>query len=74
MHLLQFVVSSILPLIASISGLFLKNYNQRLLARQVVINIASMVLFLVVIDVSLFFQYISWFASFFQFMFGLNGV
>ncbi|MFX0203614.1 MAG: prenyltransferase [Candidatus Hodarchaeota archaeon] len=59
LDLKPFVVFSFLPLIASINGLFLKNCNQRLLVRQVVINIASMVLFLVIIDASLFFQYIS---------------
>jgi len=53
-----FVIFSVLPLIASVSGILLNTNNRRLLVRQVMINMASMILFLFLIDSSLFFQYI----------------
>jgi len=52
-----FVLFSILPLMASISSLLLKTKNRRLFVRQVMINMASMILFLFLVDVSLLFQY-----------------
>ena len=53
-----FVAFSILPLIASISSLLLHANTRKILVRQVMFNMASMILFLFLIDVSLFFQYI----------------
>ena len=49
-----FVLFSILPLMASINSLLL---NRRFLVRQVMINMASMILFLFLADVSLLCQY-----------------
>jgi 1,4-dihydroxy-2-naphthoate octaprenyltransferase len=53
-----FVIFSILPLMASVSGLLLNTNNRGLLVRQVMVNMASMILFLLLIDFSLFLQYI----------------
>jgi 1,4-dihydroxy-2-naphthoate octaprenyltransferase len=48
-----FVLFSMIPLIASITGLLVNMDNRRLLVRQVMINMASMILFLLLIDFSL---------------------
>jgi len=56
--LTSFVIFSIIPLVASISG-FLVNINDRkLMVRQVMINMTSLILFVLLIDVSLFFHYL----------------
>lgn len=55
----SFVLFSMIPLIASIIGLSINIHNRRLLVRQVMINMTSMILFLVLIDVSLFLNYAS---------------
>lgn len=51
-----FVIFSMFPLAASISGLLLNKNNRRLLVRQVMINMASMILYLFLIDANLLFQ------------------
>ncbi len=53
-----FITLSILPLVASISGLILETNNRRRLVRQIMINMASIILFLFLVDVSLLFQYL----------------
>lgn len=53
-----FIMFSILPLMASISGLLLNTKNRRHLVRQIIINMASIILFLFFIDASLLFQYL----------------
>ena len=53
-----FIMFSILPLMASISGLLLNTTNRRHLVRQIIINMTSMILFLFFIDASLLFQYL----------------
>jgi 1,4-dihydroxy-2-naphthoate octaprenyltransferase len=53
-----FIMFSILPLMASISGLLLNTNNRRHLVRQIIINMTSMILFLFLIDASLLFQYL----------------
>lgn len=53
-----FIMFSILPLMASISGLLLNTKNRRHLVRQTIINMASIILFLFFIDASLLFQYL----------------
>ena len=53
-----FVIFSVLPLMASVSGLLLNTNSRRLLVRQVMINMASMILFLFLIDFILCLQYI----------------
>ena len=52
-----FVLFSILPLMASINSLLLNRKNRIFLVRQVMINMASMILFLFLVNVSSFFQY-----------------
>jgi 1,4-dihydroxy-2-naphthoate octaprenyltransferase len=57
--LTSFTIFSIIPLSASISG-FLINMNcRKFMVRQVMINMASMILFLLLIDVSLILHYLS---------------
>jgi 1,4-dihydroxy-2-naphthoate octaprenyltransferase len=56
--LTSFVLFSILPLAASISGFLININDRKLLVRQVMINMASLVLFVLLIDVSLFFHYL----------------
>lgn len=51
------VLLSIIPLVASISGLLINIDNRKLLLRQVMVNMASMILFILLIDVSLFLNY-----------------
>jgi len=53
-----FIMFSILPLMASISGLLLNTENRRHLVRQIIINMTSIILFLFFIDASLLFQYL----------------
>jgi 1,4-dihydroxy-2-naphthoate octaprenyltransferase len=53
-----FIMFSILPLMASISGLLLNTENRRHLVRQIIINMSSIILFLFFIDASLLFQYL----------------
>ena len=53
-----FIMFSILPLMASISGLLLNTKNRRHLVRQIIINMTSIILFLFFIDASLLFQYL----------------
>ena len=52
----SFIPFSVIPLIASIGSLLVNTKNRTLLVRQVMINITSLILFLFLIDVSLFFQ------------------
>lgn len=54
-----FVIFSVIPLTASIAGLLVNMKNRRLLVRQVMINMASMILFLLLIDISLFLRYLT---------------
>ena len=51
-----FVAFSILPLLASISSYLWRTMNRKYLVRQVMINMASMILFLLLMDMSLLFQ------------------
>lgn len=53
-----FAIFSIFPLAASISGLLFDANNRRLLVRQVVVNMVSMILYLFLIDANLLFQLI----------------
>ena len=53
----SFVLFSLIPLIASITGLLINTHDRKVLVRQVMINMASMILFLVLIDVNLFLNY-----------------
>ncbi len=53
---IPFVVFSIVPLLASIGSFLWRPTNRKYLVRQVMINMASMILFLLLIDVSLFYQ------------------
>ncbi len=53
-----FIMFSILPLMASISGLLLSTKNRRHLVRQIIINMTSIILFLFFVDASLLFQYL----------------
>lgn len=53
-----FIMFSILPLMASISGLLLNTKNRRHLVRQIIINMTSIILFLFFVDASLLFQYL----------------
>jgi 1,4-dihydroxy-2-naphthoate octaprenyltransferase len=53
-----FAVFSMFPLAASMSGLLFDTNDRRLLVRQVMVNMASMILFLFLIDASLLSQYI----------------
>lgn len=53
-----FIMFSILPLMASISGLLLNTKNRRHLVRQTIINMTSIILFLFFVDASLLFQYL----------------
>lgn len=57
-NVMPFAVFSFLPLIASVSGLVFQATTRTVLVRQVLVNMASMILYLVLIDVSLFYQYI----------------
>ena len=52
-----FIMFSILPLMASISGLMLNTNNRQNLVRQMIINMTSIFLSLFFIDASLLFQY-----------------
>ena len=52
-----FVLFSIIPLIASIAGLLVNINNRKLLVKQVMVNMTSMILFLLLMDVSLFLYY-----------------
>ncbi|MEJ2242499.1 MAG: hypothetical protein P8Y18_10215 [Candidatus Bathyarchaeota archaeon] len=56
--LVPFAAFSIFPLIASISSLLWRTPNRKFLVKQVVINMASMIFFLFLMDVNLFLQYI----------------
>jgi 1,4-dihydroxy-2-naphthoate octaprenyltransferase len=51
------VLFSMIPLIASITGLLGNIDNRELLVRQVIVNMTSMILFLLLIDASLFVYY-----------------
>jgi 1,4-dihydroxy-2-naphthoate octaprenyltransferase len=51
------VLFSMIPLIASIMGLLVNIDNKKLLVRQVMVNMTSMILFLLLIDASLFLYY-----------------
>jgi 1,4-dihydroxy-2-naphthoate octaprenyltransferase len=53
-----FLIFSLIPLIAAITGVILNTKSRYSLVRQVMFNIASMILFLFLIDVSLIFQYV----------------
>jgi 1,4-dihydroxy-2-naphthoate octaprenyltransferase len=55
----SFIIFSFIPLMASTTTLLANTKNRTILVRQVMINITSTILFLVLIDVSLFFQLIS---------------
>ncbi len=57
-NVMPFAVFSFLPLIASISGLVFQETTRTVLVRQVMVNMASMILYLFLIDASLFYQYI----------------
>ena len=57
--LTSFVIFSIIPLAASISGLLININDRKSLVRQVMINMASMILLLFLIDVSLLLNYLS---------------
>ncbi len=52
------VFFSILPLLASIVSLLSKTNNRRVLIRRVMFNMTSLVLFILLIDLSLLFQFI----------------
>lgn len=54
-----FIIFSIFPLIASITGILLNTKNRTTIVRQVMINMASMILFLFLIDAILFFQFLT---------------
>ena len=56
--LIPFAVFSIFPLFASISSYLWKTSNRKFLVKQTLINMASMIFFLFIIDMNLFFQYI----------------
>jgi 1,4-dihydroxy-2-naphthoate octaprenyltransferase len=56
--LTPFIVFSLFPLIASISSLVSNTKKRAILVRQVMINMSSMILFLFLIDASLFFQFV----------------
>lgn len=56
--LTPFIIFSIFPLVASISGFISNTKNQTTLVRQVMINMTSMILFLFLMDISLFFQFV----------------
>ncbi len=53
-----FAAFSFLPLVAAISSLFMRQNTRKFLVKQVTFNIASMILFLFLIDFSLFFQHV----------------
>lgn len=53
-----FVAFSVLPLLASIGSYLWRTTNRKYLVRQVMINMASMILFLLFMDINLFFQII----------------
>jgi len=53
----SFVLFSMIPLIASIMGLLVNIDNRKLIVRQVMFNMTSLILFLLLIDVSLFLHY-----------------
>jgi len=53
-----FVIFSIFPLLASVVAFLLRNKNRNLMVRQVMFNMISMIGFLFLIDLSLFFQYV----------------
>ena len=53
----SFALFSMIPLIASITGLLGNIDNRKLLVRQVIVNMTSMILFLLLIDASLFVYY-----------------
>ena len=53
----SFVLFSLIPLIASFMGLLINIHDRKVLVRQVMINMASMILFLVLINVTLFLNY-----------------
>ena len=53
----SFALFSMIPLIASITGLLVNIDNRKLLMRQVIVNMTSMILFLLLIDASLFVYY-----------------
>ena len=55
---MPFAVFSFLPLVASVSGLVFQASTRTVLVRQVMVNMASMILYLFLIDASLFYQYI----------------
>lgn len=55
---MPFAVFSFLPLIASVSGLVFQASTRTVLVRQVMVNMASMILYLFLIDANLFYQYI----------------
>jgi len=56
--LTPFIIFSIFPLVASISGFISNTKNRTTLVRQVIINMTSMILFLFLMDISLFFQFV----------------
>jgi 1,4-dihydroxy-2-naphthoate octaprenyltransferase len=56
--LTPFIAFSIFPLIASLIGFALNSKNRKNIVRQVMINMTSMILFLFLMDVSLFFQFV----------------
>lgn len=59
LDLRPFVILSILPLMASLTSLSIgTNNNRKVLVKQVMVNMASMILFVFLIDVSLFLQLI----------------
>jgi hypothetical protein len=55
---MPFAVFSFLPLIASVSSLVIQATTRTILVRQVMVNMASMILYLFLIDASLFYQYL----------------
>ena len=55
---MPFAVFSFLPLIASVSGLVFQATTRTVLVRQVMVNMASMILYLFLIDASLFYHYL----------------
>ncbi len=53
----SFVLFSMIPLIVSIAGLLVNIDSRKLLVRQVMVNMTSMILFLLLIDINLFLHY-----------------
>ena len=53
----SFVLFSLIPLIASFTGLLINIHDRKVIVRQVMINMASMILFLVLINLTLFLNY-----------------